>query len=292
MPRFAANLHYLFAEVPFMQRFEQAARAGFRAVEFQVPYDFPAEDLARQLNAERLAMALIDTPVGNWQGGERGIAALPGREAEFKQSLDAAVHYAKRLACDTVHVMAGAVGPDMDRAEMQRVYVGNLKLAAETFRRHGIAAVIEPINNRLDAIKQGPSYTTQGMLGYFLNRTEHAVETLRQVASDNLFLHLDCYHMQLMEGHLAQTFRAHIGAVRHIQIAGVPGRHEPSIGEINYPYLFALFDALNYAGWIGCEYRPKATTWEGLAWGAAYGLGAGARVSTTPVGSDLQTASG
>ncbi len=211
MPKFAANLHYLFSEVPFLDRFEAAARAGFKGVEFQVPYDHPPAEMAARLMAHGLKMVLFDAPMGNWDAGDRGLAAVPGREKEFRDSFARVVEY-------------------------------------------------------------GHGYTTQGMHGYFLNHTEPARRILEQVGSRNLYLHLDVYHMQMLEGHLAETIEANIGLTRHFQIAGVPGRHEPTVGEINYPYLFDLLDSLGYQGWIGCEYRPRGNTWEGLGWAARYGI--------------------
>ncbi len=273
MPKFAANLHYLFTELPFLERFEAAAAAGFRAVEFQVPYDYPGGELKARLDSNSLEMVLFDAPMGDWNGGDRGLAAVPGREAEFRAGLARAADYAHALQCDLVHVMAGVVGPAGDYAEAERVYVSNLRHAAAFFQPHGVRAVIEPINRRLGTLTGGPSYTTEGMHGYFLNHSEHARRIIEAVGSDNLFLHLDVYHMQMLEGHLAETLRAHIGLLRHVQIAGVPGRHEPSVGEINYPYLFALLDELGYDGWVGCEYRPRTGTLEGLGWAMPYGIG-------------------
>jgi hydroxypyruvate isomerase len=274
MPKFAANLHYLFAEVPFLERFEAAARAGFRAVEFQVPYDFPIPELVARLRGNGLEMVLFDAPMGNWDAGDRGLAAVPGREAEFRASLARVVEYGTALQCATVHAMAGVVGPGQDYQAAERTFVDNLRHAAAFLEPHGIAVVIEPINKKMGLVKNGPSYTTQGMHGYFLNHTEHARRILDQVAHPNLHLHLDVYHMQMLEGHLAETLEASIGVTRHIQIAGVPGRHEPTVGEIHYPFLFDLLDSLGYDGWIGCEYRPKGDTLAGLGWGARYGLGA------------------
>ncbi len=272
MPKFAANLHYLFSEVPFLGRFEAAASAGFKGVEFQVPYDHPPAELAARLNAFGLKMALFDAPMGNWDAGDRGLAAVPGREKEFRESLARVVEYGRALGCDTVHTMAGVVGPGQDYQAAERTYVGNLRYAAAFLEKHGIAVVIEPINKKMGLVKNGPSYTTQGMHGYFLNHTEHARRIVEQVESRNLYLHLDVYHMQMLEGHLAETIEANIGVTRHLQIAGVPGRHEPTVGEINYPYLFDLLDSLGYQGWIGCEYRPRGNTWEGLGWAARYGI--------------------
>jgi hydroxypyruvate isomerase len=272
MPKFAANLHYLFSEVTFLDRFEAAARAGFKGVEFQVPYDHPPAELAARLKAHRLKMVLFDAPMGNWDAGDRGLAAVPGREKEFRDSLARVVEYGQALGCDTVHTMAGVVGPGQDYHAAERTYVKNLRYAAGFLEKHGIAVVIEPINKKMGLVKNGPSYTTQGMHGYFLNHTEHARRILEQVGSRNLYLHLDVYHMQMLEGHLAETIEANIGLTRHFQIAGVPGRHEPTVGEINYPYLFDLLDSLGYQGWIGCEYRPRGDTWEGLSWAARYGI--------------------
>jgi len=275
MPRFSANLHYLFTEVPFMQRFEAAAQAGFEAVEFQVPYDYPPEELRSRLQAHALKMVLFDAPVGNWAQGDRGLAAVPGRQSEFRESLTRTLEYGAALDCTTVHVMAGVVGAGHAYDKARQVYIENLRYAAGYLGEHGLTAVIEPINNKMGLVHGGPDYTTQGMHGYFLNHTGQARAIIEEVQSDNLFLHLDCYHMQMLEGNLAHTIRENIGLVRHFQIAGVPGRHEPDVGEINYPYLFQLIDQLGYSGWIGCEYRPRQDTWKGLGWAASYGIGAG-----------------
>jgi hydroxypyruvate isomerase len=273
MPKFAANLHYLFAEVPFLDRFEAAAAAGFKAVEFQVPYDYPKAELAARLKHNGLQMVLFDAPMGNWDAGDRGLAAVPGREAEFRASLDNVIEYGEALHCETVHAMAGVVGPGQDYQAAERTYVANLGHAAERLQRHGIAVVIEPINKKMGIVKNGPSYTTQGMHGYFLNHTDHASRVREAVGHPNLWLHLDVYHMQMLEGHLAETLESHLAITRHIQIAGVPGRHEPSVGEINFSFLFDRLDALGYQGWVGCEYRPAGDTWAGLDWGRKYGLG-------------------
>ena len=272
MPRFAANLHYLFSELPFLQRFEAAAAAGFRAVEFQVPYDFPPAELSARLRANGLQMVLFDAPMGDWDRGDRGLAAVPGREREFRASLARVIEYADALRCETVHVMAGVAGDGDSYAAAQRTYIANLRHAAAILGAQGITAVIEPINKKLGSAQNAPSYTTQGMQGYFLNHTDHARRVIEEVGSAHLALHLDVYHMQMLEGHLAQTLSESIGLLRHLQIAGVPGRHEPTIGEISYPFLFDLLDELGYAGWIGCEYRPRADTWTGLAWAVEYGI--------------------
>jgi len=272
MPQFAANLHYLFSELPFLDRFEAAAVAGFNAVEFQVPYDYPVAELTARLRSNALQMVLFDAPMGDWERGERGLAAVPGREKEFRQSLAKVIEYGGALGCDTVHLMAGVVGPGEDYKVAERTYISNLRYAASALEGHGIVGVIEPINKKMGIVQNGPSYTTQGMHGYFLNHTDQARRTLDEVGSPNLCLHLDFYHMQMLEGHLAETVRENIGLLRHVQIAGVPGRHEPTVGEINYPYLFDLLDELGYQGWVGCEYRPKGDTWSGLSWAAKYGI--------------------
>jgi hydroxypyruvate isomerase len=273
MPRFAANLHYLFTEVPFLDRFVAAARAGFRAVEFQVPYDYPAAELRARLDAHGLRMVLFDAPMGDWNAGDRGLAAVPGREPEFRASLPQAAAYGEALGCDLVHVMAGVAGPGADLVRVEQVYIDNLRHAATFLQRHGMRVVIEPINRKLGAVAGGSTYTTEGMHGYFLDHSAQARRILEQVGSENLFLHLDVYHMQMLEGHLAETLRAHLDLLRHVQIAGVPGRHEPDVGEINYPYLFDLLDELGYEGWVGCEYRPRGATAAGLGWARRYGIG-------------------
>ncbi|MBI1397124.1 MAG: TIM barrel protein [Betaproteobacteria bacterium] len=272
MPRFAANLHYLFTEVPFADRFAAAAGAGFQAVEFQVPYDHPAEELRGRLDDNGLKMVLFDAPMGDWDRGDRGIACLPGREREFREGLLTAVNYGRALGCETVHVMAGVVGPGIDHDECVRTYIENVRYAARVLGDAGIAVVIEPINPRFGAPREGPAYTTEGMRGYFLNRSDQASRLLDEIDHPNAWLHLDLYHMQVLEGHLSETLRAHMPRIRHLQIAGVPGRHEPHVGEINYPYLFDLIDALGYEGWIGCEYRPQGNTLEGLGWARPYGI--------------------
>jgi hydroxypyruvate isomerase len=273
MPRFAANLHYLFNELPFMQRFEAAASIGFKAVEFQVPYDWPADELAAALRQYGLEMVLIDTPQGDWSAGERGLAALPGRQQEFRDNIAPTVSYCKAMGCTMVHVIAGVLPTGADIKEAERIYVENLRYAADKLEAEGITAVIEPINRQLDLVKNSETYTTLGMHGFFLNDVRQAVDFIARANCPNLFLHLDLYHQQLTGGRLAETLQQDIGIIRHIQFAGVPGRHEPDVGEINYPYLFDLIDSLGYDGWIGCEYRPAGKTIEGLAWAKKYQIG-------------------
>ena len=277
MPRFAANLHYLFTEHAFLDRFEAAARCGFRGVEFQVPYDHPGTELRARLDAHGLKMVLFDAPMGDWGAGDRGLAAVPGREAQFRASLPRVVDYAHALDCDLVHVMAGVVGPGADHARAEQVYIENLRHAATFLQPHGVRVVIEPINRRLGIVQGGPSYTTEGMHGYFLNHSDQARRIIERAGCENLYLHLDVYHMQMLEGHLAETLASNRDLLRHVQIAGVPGRHEPDVGEIHYPYLFEQLDRMGYDGWVGCEYRPRGATLAGLGWARPYGIAASGR---------------
>jgi hydroxypyruvate isomerase len=259
MPKFAANLSFIFQEVEFLDRFAAAAQCGFKAVEYLGAYDRRPETVAAALERNGLVQALFNMPPGDWAAGERGIAALPGREAEFRAGVDTALHYAKATRCRLLHAMAGCAPGGIDRGEAERVYTANLRYAAERLAPEGITALIEPINNR-------------DIPGYFLNTTSQAMAVIERVGHPNLQLQLDLYHVQIMEGDLAHRIRALAGRYPHIQIAGNPGRHEPDIGEINYRFLFDLLDEIGYAGWIGCEYRPKGQTRVGLGWAARYGI--------------------
>jgi 2-dehydrotetronate isomerase len=281
MPKFAANLHYMFNEAPFLDRFALAAEVGFKGVEFQVPYHWSTSVLAEKLQRNGLEMVLFDTKPGDWDAGERGVAALPGREEEFRRELETTIEYCRALGCGTVHTIAGVLTPGTDRSVAEQVFVENLKYAADRLGQYGVKAVIEPINGGRDLIRGGETYTTYGMKGFFLNHTKDAVRIIEKVGNPNLRLHLDIYHMQLTEGNLAETLRETIDLVQHLQIAGVPGRNEPSVGEINYPYLFDLIDELGYRGWTGCEYKPLNSTLEGLGWAQPYGITATAPVRTS-----------
>lgn len=272
MPKFAANLHYLFNEVPFLDRFALAAQVGFKGVEFQVPYDWPVEVLADRLRSHNLSMVLLDTKPGDWEAGERGIAALPGRQEEFRRELETTIVYCQALGCDTVHTIAGVLPPGADRNEAETVFVDNLRYAADRLGEFGIKAVIEPINGGRDLIRGGETYTTYGMRGFFLNHVKDAVRIIEKVDHPNLRLHLDIYHTQITDGNLAEILRQTMDMIQHIQLAGVPGRNEPDVGEINYPYLFDLIDRLGYTGWIGCEYKPLNSTLAGLGWAKDYGI--------------------
>jgi len=260
VPKFAANLSFIFQEVGFLERFAAAAACGFKGVEYLSPYEYPPEVIAEQLKRHGLEQALFNMPPGDWAAGERGIAALPGREQEFRDGVETALTYAKATNCRLVHAMAGLVPEGSDRAAAQRAYVANLRHAAERLAPESVTVVIEPINNR-------------DIPGYYLNTTTQAMQVIGAVGHPNLKLQLDLYHVQIMEGDLAHRIRALAGRYPHVQIAGNPGRHEPDVGEINYPFLFDLLDELGYSGWIGCEYRPKGETRAGLGWARRYGIG-------------------
>ena len=257
MPRFAANLSMMYQEFDFLDRFEAAAQDGFKAVEFLFPYEFPAPEIASRLNAHDLTQALFNAPPGDWAAGERGIASLPGREDEFRRSIDTALDYTRQLGNDKLHVMAGLIAADQSRERHREVYLRNLAYAAQTAQADGITVVIEPIN-------------TRDIPGFFLNRQDDAQSICAEVGAPNLKVQFDCYHCQIVEGDLAVKLKRDMAGIGHIQVAGVPERHEPDLGELNYPYLFDLIDTLGYDGWIGCEYRPRAGTSAGLGWVKPY----------------------
>ena len=257
MPRFAANLSMMYNEVPFLDRFAAAASDGFKGVEFLFPYAHTPDEVAAKLRAASVENVLFNMPPGNFEAGERGIAALPGRESEFRAGVAKAIEYARALGCKRLHAMAGLAAQGADRSAMRKTYIENLRYAATETGRHGITLLIEPIN-------------TRDIPGYFLNRQDDAHAVREEVGAANLKVQLDLYHCQIVEGDLAMKIRKYLPHVGHMQLAGVPERHEPSLGEVNYPYLFALVDDLRYDGWIGCEYRPKAGTSAGLGWFAPY----------------------
>ncbi|TCS39125.1 hydroxypyruvate isomerase [Paucimonas lemoignei] len=253
MPQFAANLALMYNEHAFLDRFAAAAADGFRGVEFLFPYDFSAVDIRARLDAANLTQVLFNAPPGDWAAGERGIASLPGREEEFRCGFDLALEYAGVLGNRRVHVMAGLLQPGVERARQREVYLSNLAHAARVAAGAGMTVLIEPINPR-------------DMPGYFLNHQAEAHAIRHEIGAANIMVQCDLYHCQIVEGDLAATLRRDIAGIGHIQIAGVPQRHEPDIGEINYPYLFELMDELGYAGWVGCEYRPRGDTSAGLEW--------------------------
>ncbi|WP_315718412.1 MULTISPECIES: hydroxypyruvate isomerase [unclassified Bradyrhizobium] len=253
MPRFAANLTMLFNELPFLDRFAAAKAAGFRGVEYLFPYDFDKAELREQLARHGLTQVLHNLPAGNWAAGERGIAILPDRVDEFRDGVRRAIEYAKALDCRQLNCLVGIAPDDADPRELNQVLVRNLRFAATALKAQGIKLLIEPIN-------------TLDIPGFVLNRTAQALQLISEVESDNLFVQYDIYHMQIMEGDLARTMQKHLARIAHIQLADNPGRHEPGTGEINYAFLFRHLDAIGYPGWIGCEYKPRTTTGEGLGW--------------------------
>ena len=252
MPRFSAHLSMLFPERPFLERFAAAQEAGFEAVEYWDPYSYPAEELAQALDRHRLRQALINLPPGDVEAGDQGLAALPGREDEFREAFELALSYAGALDCPCVHAMAGIPGT-ADPEAARQTYIANLRFAAERAAAEGRNVVIEAINSR-------------DMPGYFLHATGDAARVIAEVDRPGLGLLLDLYHCQIMEGDLATRIRRLMPITRHMQIAGVPDRHEPDVGEVHYPYLFRLIDSLGFEGFVGCEYNPHGDTRAGLAW--------------------------
>ena len=253
MPRFAANLTMLFTEVPFMDRFALAAKAGFSAVEYLFPYAFDKKDLAAALQANGLQQVLHNLPAGNWDAGERGIACHPDRVDEFRAGVDKAIEYATALSCPQVNCLSGKLPAGVTPAQAHARLVANLKFATEKLNAAGIRLLIEPIN-------------TFDIPGFFLNRMDQAQAIIDEVGSDTLFIQYDLYHAQRVEGELAANAKKYLARIAHIQLADNPGRNEPGTGEINYPFLFKYLDSIGYTGWIGCEYKPATTTEAGLGW--------------------------
>jgi len=252
MPNLSANLSFLFPDRPFLERFRAAAAAGFRAVEFAFAYDHDPADVAKAARSAGVEVVLMNLPPGDWEAGERGLASLPGRQSDFAASLEKAIRYAEATGCPRLHAMAGS-----GNSCREDIFAANLAMAAERLATLGIALLIEPIN-LID------------MPGYFLTMPEQACRIIDRVGHPNLFLQLDLYHCQIMRGDLARQLEGNLPRIRHIQIAGNPGRNEPDVGEINYPYLFDLMDNLGYSGWVGCEYKPAGDTLAGLGWARSY----------------------
>ena len=258
MPRFAANLTMMYAEHVFLDRFAAAARDNFDAVEYLFPYDYPADTLAALLKEHGLRQVLFNAPPGNWQAGERGLTALPGRESEFRQGFERALEYARILECPRIHAMAGIAPAGAERERLRDTYIANLFWAANRARTEGVEVLIEPIAQR-------------NMPGFFLNRQDEAHDLVAETGAPNLKILMDLFHCQVSEGDLAMKMRKYVEdpkqpRVGHFQIAGVPERHEPDSGEVNYNYLFDLIDELGFEGWVGCEYIPRAGTSAGLGW--------------------------
>ena len=257
MPKFCANLTLLFNEHPFIDRFAAAAKAGFIGVEYLFPYEHDKERLADELKRHRLVQVLHNLPAGDWASGERGIACHPDRVGEFQDGVGRTIEYARALGCRQVNCLAGICPPEVAADRQRAAFVSNLKFAALKLKEAGIKLLIEPIN-------------TRDIPGFYLTRSKQALEIIDEVGSDNLFLQYDIYHMQIMEGDLARTIEANLRRIPHMQLADNPGRNEPGTGEINYPFLFEHIDRIGYSGWIGCEYKPRGTTAEGLGWVRPY----------------------
>ena len=253
MPRFAANLSFLFTEVEFLDRFEGAARAGFRGVEYMSPYEWPAEAIADRLRRHGLEQVLFNLPAGDWARGERGIACHPDRVAEFQEGVARAVAYAAALGCRRLNCLAGIAPPDVAPERLRETLVSNLRFAADRLGQADLRLLVEPLN-------------TRDVPGFYLCHTRQALEVIDAVGAENLDLQYDAYHMQVMEGNLAVTLERNLGRIGHVQIADHPGRHEPGTGEIDYGFLLAHLDRIGYQGWVGCEYRPAAGTEAGLGW--------------------------
>ena len=259
MPKLAANLSWLYQDIPFLQRFGAAAAHGFKAVEILFPYEAPAADVAAELRKHKLTQALFNLPPGDWAKGERGLAALPGREAEFATALDEALDYAKVLECRTLHVMSGMIAAGADTRAMHRTFVSNLKMVCDRTAKLGLTIVLEPINHR-------------DIPGYFTNTTGQVKAIIDEVGAPHLKLQLDLYHMQVTEGDLQKRMERLFPVTAHVQIAGNPDRNEPDLGEVNHLYLLDVLDHLGYDGYVGLEYKPRTTTAAGLGWAAKYGI--------------------
>ncbi len=253
MPKFNANLTMLFNEVPFLQRFHRARKAGFEAVEFLFPYEFDKQALKQALSENGLTQVLFNLPAGDWAAGERGLGILPDRVEEFRKGVGLAIDYAETLGCPHVNCLSGVASPDHPAEALHATFVANLRYTAEELKKRGIKALIEPINH-------------YDIPGFFLNTVEQAEAIIEEVGSDNLFIQYDLYHQQRTKGELVATYLKHKDRIAHIQLADNPGRNEPGTGEINYDFVFEALDAAGYGGWIGCEYKPKGNTEDGLGW--------------------------
>ncbi len=259
MPRFAANLSMMFNEVPFLDRFEQARKAGFEAVEFLFPYEHEPAELKRRLDGNGLTQALFNMPPGDWATGERGLASLPGRTGAFRDGVKQALDYAAVLDCKLIHCMAGIVPPEVSPVTAASLYAANLAWAGEQALAAGVRLAIEPINHR-------------DMPGYFLNTEAQGAAIVEAIGRDRVGLQFDVYHCQITEGDVTRRMETFMPVIAHMQIADVPARHEPGTGEIGWEFVFRRMDELGYRGWVGCEYRPAGGTVEGLAWRKTYGV--------------------
>lgn len=257
MSRFSANISMLFTELPFLERFQAAKEAGFEGVELQFPYDYTIDELTEAKNDSGLPLVLFNLPPGDWSKGDRGIGALPGREAEFERGFNRALEYAEALSCKRLHVMAGIAPVTLDERVHLSALEGNLRRIAPNAAKRDITLMIEPLN-------------TRDVPGYVLKRTEQALTVIDNVQAPNIALQFDVYHRQIMQGDLLASLERHISRIGHIQIAGVPSRNEPDCGEVNYQPILERLDNLGYDGWIGCEYHPMDDTWAGLKWMKPY----------------------
>ena len=257
MPRFAANLSMMFNEVPFLDRFALAAKAGFKGVEFLFPYEHEAAEIAARLKDNGLQQVLFNAPAGDFAKGERGMAAIPGKQAAFRDSIKMALEYATSLACPRLHIMAGLKPEGVAHDTLTAVYGANLAYAAEECAKVGVKPIIEPINHR-------------DIPGFFLNTTDQAAAIIAAVGPEKLGMQFDLYHCQITEGDVVKRVEKHLPLIAHMQVADTPGRHEPGTGEVNWPFVFKTIDALGFRGWIGCEYRPAGETLAGLSWFAPY----------------------
>jgi hydroxypyruvate isomerase len=253
MPRFAANLTMLFTELPFLDRFDAAARAGFQAVEFLFPYAYEAKDIKARLDANGLQLVLHNLPAGDWDAGERGIACHPDRVEEFRAGVERAIAYAQTLGVKQLNCLVGKAPAGVPDSVLRETLVANLRHAAARLKTAGLRLLVEPIN-------------TYDIPGFYLSRTQQALDLLDEVGADNAFVQYDIYHAQRTEGELAATLQTHLARIGHVQLADNPGRNEPGTGEINYAFLFRHLDRIGYSGWVGCEYKPASTTEAGLGW--------------------------
>jgi hydroxypyruvate isomerase len=257
MPRFSANISMLFKELEFPERFEAEARAGFKAVEIQFPYSWDKGRLGQIAQHAGVEVVLINIPAGDPEKGDRGLGCLPGRAAEFHEGVARAIEYAKAFGCKQMNCLAGITTPDVDGTKLRETYISNLRYAAGELARAEMTLLVEPIN-------------TQTIPGFYLNRSAQALAIMDEAGSANLKLQYDLFHMHIMGEDLARTLSANLARIGHMQIADVPGRHEPGTGEIDFPALFDLIDRLGYKGWIGAEYTPAGKTEDGLAWVRKY----------------------
>lgn len=262
MPKLAANLSTLFKEAPFLERFERAARCGFAAVEYQYPYEWPAQEIAERARRAGVQVVLHNMPRGDAERGEQGTACLPGREQRFRDDLERAIEYARATGCPRLHCMAGVTRPGVAREAFHETFVRNIKFAAQRLAKEGMQVMIEPVSARTVA-------------DCFLAGSAHAASLLDEIGAPNAFLQYDLFHMQIMEGNLADTVTRLLGRIGHMQLADAPGRNEPGTGEINFDFLLRHLDRIGYAGWIGCEYNPSGDTVEGLKWARPYLQGSG-----------------